>query len=54
MFLRIVGEVEMLCDWLRSFFIVNLNIPKVFAEMVTQPAACFSDVYFFHNVQVMQ
>ena len=31
-FLRMVREVEMSRDWFRSVFIVNLNIPKVFAE----------------------
>ena len=43
-FLRMVREVEMSRDWFRSVFIVNLNIPKVFAETITQSAA---DVYFF-------
>ena len=46
-FLRMVGEVEMSCDWLGSVFIVNLNIPKVFAETITQSATRFADVYFF-------
>ena len=46
-FLRMVGEVEMSRDWFRSVFIVNLNIPKVFAETVTQSAARFAIVYFF-------
>ena len=42
-----VREVEMSRDWFRSVFIVNLNIPKVFAETITQSAARFADVYFF-------
>ena len=46
-FLRMVREVEMSCDWFRSVFIVNLNIRKVFAETITQSAARFADVYFF-------
>ena len=37
----------MSCDWFRSVFIVNLNIPKVFAETITQSAARFADVFFF-------
>ena len=45
-FLRMVREVEMSRDWFRSVFIVNLNIPKVFAETVTQSAARFADVHF--------
>ena len=40
-FLRMVREVEMSRDWFRSVFIVNLNIPKVFAETITQSAARF-------------
>ena len=47
-----VREVEMSCDWFRSVFIVDLNIPKVFAETITQSAARFTDVYFLHKVQV--
>ena len=35
-FLRMVREVEMSRDWFGSDFIVNLNIPKVFAETITQ------------------
>ena len=46
-FLRMVREVEMSRDWFRSVFIFNLNIPEVFAEMITQSAARFADVYFF-------
>ena len=46
-FLRMVREVEMSHDWLRSVFIANLNIPKVFAETITRSAARFADVYFF-------
>ena len=46
-FLRMAREVEMSRDWFRSIFIVNLNIPKVFAETITQSAARFTDVYFF-------
>ena len=42
MFLRMVREVEMSRDWFRS-----VNIPKVFAETITQSAARFADVYFF-------
>ena len=42
-FLTMVGEVEMSRDWFGSVF--NLNIPKVFAETVTQSAARFPDVY---------
>ena len=34
-------------DWFESVFMVDFNIPKVFAETVTQSAACFADVYFF-------
>ena len=45
-FLRMVREVEMSRDWFRSVFIVNLNIPKVFAETITQSATRFADVYF--------
>ena len=37
----------MMRDWFRSFFIVNLNIPEVFVETITQSAAHFADVYFF-------
>ena len=46
-FFRMVRDVEMSRDWIRSVFIVNLNIPKVFAETITQSAARFADVYFF-------
>ena len=46
-FLRMVREVEMSRDRFRSVFIVNLNIPKVLAETITQSAARFADVYFF-------
>ena len=46
-FLRMVREVEMSRDWFRSVFIVNLNIPKVFAETITQSATRFDDSYFF-------
>ena len=46
-FLRMVREVEMSRDWYRSVLIVNLNIPKVFAETITQSAARFADAYFF-------
>ena len=46
-FLRMVGEVEMSRDWFESILVVNLNIPKVFAETVTQSAARFTNVYFF-------
>ena len=53
-FLEWFGEVEMSPDWFGSVFIVDLNIPKVFAEMVTQSAARFADVYFLHKVQVIQ
>ena len=44
-FLRMVREVEMSSDWFESVFIVNFNIPKVFAETITQSAARFADVY---------
>ena len=53
-FLRMVREVEMSRDWFRSVFIVDHNISKVFAEMITQSAARFADVYFLHKVQVIQ
>ena len=46
-FLRMIREVEMPPDWFGIVFIVDLNISKVFAKMVTQSAACFADVYFF-------
>ena len=46
-FLRMVREVEMSRDWFRSVFIVNLNIPKVFAETITQSATRFANVSFF-------
>ena len=46
-FLRMVREVEMSRDWFRSAFIVNLHIPKVFAETITQSATRFADVDFF-------
>ena len=42
--LKMVGEVEMSRDWFRSVFIVNLNIPKMFAETIAQSAARFADV----------
>ena len=42
-----VREVEMSRDRFRSVFIVNLNIPKVFAETITQSEARIADVYFF-------
>ena len=35
-FLRMVGEVEMSCDWFGSVFIVDLNNAKVFAETDTE------------------
>ena len=41
-FLRTVEEVEMFRDWFVSVFVVDLNIPKVFAETVTQFAARYS------------
>ena len=50
--LRVVGEVEMPRDWFGSVFIVDLNIPKVFAETITQSAAR-ADVCFF-ALQVIQ
>ena len=53
-FFRMVREVEMSRDWIRSVFIVNINIPKVFTETITQAAARFADVYFLHKVQVIQ
>ena len=53
-FLRMVGEVEILHGWFRSVFIVTLNIPKVFVEIITQSAARFADVYFLHKEQVIQ
>ena len=53
-FLRMVGEVEMLHNWFGSVFIVDLNIPKVFKETVTQSVAHFTEVNFFHKVQVIQ
>ena len=53
-FLRMVREAEMSRDRFRSVFIVNVNIPKVSAETVTQSAARFADVYFLHKVQVIQ
>ena len=34
-FWRMVREVEMSRDWFGGVFIVNLNIPKVFAETIT-------------------
>ena len=46
-FLRMVREVEMSRDWFGSVFIVDLIIPKVFAETVTESAARFADIYFF-------
>ena len=46
-YLRMDREVEMSHDWFGSVFIVNLNIPKVFAETIAQFAARFADVYFF-------
>ena len=51
MFLRMAGEVEMSRDWFESVFIVDLNIPKVFAETVTQSlfAARFADVYSIYS-----
>ena len=45
-FLRMVREVEMSRDWLGSVFIVDLNIPKVFPETVTQ-FATRSPMYIF-------
>ena len=53
-FLRMVREVEMSRNWFGSVFIVNLNIPKVFAETITQSAARFADVHFLHKVQEIQ
>ena len=53
-FLRMVREVEMSRDWFRSVFIVNLNIPKVFAETITQSAARLPMYIFLHKVQVIQ
>ena len=42
-FLKMVGGVEMSRE-----SIVDLNIPKVFAETLTQSAAgCFADEYYF-------
>ena len=38
---------EELLEWFGSVFIVNLNIPKVIAETITQSAARFADVYYF-------
>ena len=35
-FLRMFGKVEMSRDWFGSVFIVDLNIPGVFAETVTE------------------
>ena len=46
-FFENVGEVEMSREWCGSIFIVNFNIPKVFAKTITQSAARFADVYFF-------
>ena len=53
-FLRMVKEVEMSRDWFRSVFNVNLNIPKVFAETITQcNLRPVSPMYtFLHKVQV--
>ena len=43
-------EVEISRDRFNgSVFIIDLNIPKVFAETVTQSSACFSDVYFYRQ-----
>ena len=53
-YLRMVGEVEKSHDWFGSVFIVDLYIPKMFAETVIQSAAYFASVYFFHKVQVIQ
>ena len=46
-FLRMVREVEISRHWFGSVFVVNLSVPKVFAETITQSAARFADVYFF-------
>ena len=43
-FLRMVKEVELSRDWFGSVFIVDLNIPRVFAETVTQSATRFITV----------
>ena len=48
-FLRVVREVEMSRDWFRSVFIVNLNIPKVFAETITQSATPVASTSVFHS-----
>ena len=53
-FLRMVGEVEMTRDWFGSVFMVNLHISKVFADMVTQSAVRFANIYFLHKVKVIQ
>ena len=45
-FLRMVREVEMSRDRFRRVFIVYFNIPKVFAETITQSTTRFADVYF--------
>ena len=53
-FLTMVGDVEMSFDWFGNIFVVELNISEVFAEMITQSAAHFTNVYFLHKVQVIQ
>ena len=51
-FLRMIGEVKMSRDWFGNVFIVELNIPKVFAETITQSAARFANAYFLHKVHI--
>ena len=51
--MRMAGEVDMSRDWFGSVFIVDLNIPKVFAETVTQSAARFADVHIFFDLEVL-
>ena len=46
-FLRMVGEVQMSCEWFENDFFVYLNISKKFAETVTQSGPCFANEYFF-------
>ena len=49
-FLRMVREVGISRDWFRSVCIVNLNIPKMFAETITQSAAVSPMYTFLHKV----
>ena len=52
--LRVVWEVEMLCDWFRSVCIVDFVISHMFKEAIAKPAPCFAAVdYFTFFVQVL-